>query len=181
MFNLFKKRNTDTKKSDINVSTEYIEWRKHILGVQPMEKLKGISDELYGMLMDVGMGDRQGHFLAISIYAFNTGEASLKASPGAGIIGLGNIESVTGIPEKIIEAGQSLVHIAKRTDNFNYPEANKVHFFFITTSGIRIYPCLLSELQNGHPLNNIFTMFSEIKSAADKVMDEQNKKRVANQ
>ena len=49
------------------------------------------------------------------------------------------------------------------------PKANEVQFSFITTAGVRVYECNLSELQNGHPFYNIFKMFTEIKSAADKL------------
>ena len=169
MFNLFRKKINDVKKSEVQVTPEYIEWRKKILTFPPTGNLKGIPDEVYGLLMDVGMGDERGHFLAISIYAFNTGEASLKASSGAGIVGLGNSESVLGMPERIIESGQSLISLAKPANSFDCPKANEVQFSFITTAGVRVYECNLSELQNGHPFYNIFNMFTEIKSAADKL------------
>lgn len=171
MFNFFKKKDEKVKKDD-RVSSQYLEWRKLILNMEPKMDLKNIPDEVYGMLLDVGIGDVDDKFLAISMYAFNTGEASLKASPGAGIMGLGSAKDILGGPEKIVELGQSLINLAKPTDNLGYPEENKVHFFFITTSGIKIYVCNLDELQSDHPFNDMFNRFTYIKRVADKLMSE---------
>jgi len=176
VFNFFKKKDEKVMKDD-KVSVEYLEWRKLILNMQPKMELKNISDEVYGMLLDVGMGDIGDKFLVISMYAFNTGEASLKASPGAGIAGLGDARDIFGIPEKIVEMGQALVSSAKSTDNFDYPEENWVQFFFITTSGVRVYKCNLRELQSGHPFNDMFNRFTDIKRVADKLMSEVNNKK----
>ena len=176
MFNLFRKKDEQVKRDD-RVSNEYLEWRKLILNMPPKMELKNIPDEVYGMVLDVGMGDIGDKFLAISMYAFNTGEASLKASPGAGIAGLGDAKDILGVPEKIVELGQSLISLAKPASNFDYPEEGLVHFFFITTSGVKIYKCTLNEIQQGHPFNDMFNRFTDIKRVADKFMDEINSKR----
>ena len=175
MFNLFKKKDNSTKVIETQVSDEYVEWRKTFLNFQStgdlkdIPNLKGIPNEVYGLLMDVGMGDEHINFFAISIYAFNTGESSLKASSGTGIMGIGNVESVKGVPEKIVELGQSMLEFANPETNFNYPEAGRVHFFFLTTSGIKSYKCSLNELQNGHPFHEMFDLFTQLKGAADKL------------
>jgi len=175
MFNLFKKKSNDPKKFETEISSEYIEWRKTFLNFQStgnlkeIPNLKGIPNEVFGLLMDVGMGDEHVPFFAISMYAFNTGESSLKASSGTGIMGIGNVESVKGVPEKIVELGQSLIEFADPETNFDYPEAGRVHFFFLTTSGVKSYKCSLNELQNGHPFNEMFGLFTQLKSAADKL------------
>ena len=174
MFNIFRKKSGKTKKDTV-ISSQYLEWRKMILNVPPQIELKKIPGEVYGMLMDVGMGDGQGNFLAISIYALHTGEASLKASPGAGVAGLGNVKEVSDMPEKILEAGQSLIRLSKPADSLDYPDAGRVHFFFLTVSGIKVYACSLNELQSGHPFNDLFNMFTEIKRAADKLIEQQPK------
>ena len=172
MFNIFKKKDAKIQKEEM-VSSQYREWREMILNVAPQTELKNIPDEVYGMLMDVGMGDGHGNFLAISIYALHTGEASLKASPGAGVVGLGNVKNITGVPEKILETGQSLISLTKPADSLDYPEAGRVYFFFLTTSGIKGYKCNLNEIQNGHPFNDVFNMFSQIKREADIFMKQQ--------
>lgn len=172
MFNIFKKKDAKIQKEEM-VSSQYREWREMILNVVPQIELENISDEVYGMLMDVGMGDGHGNFLAISIYALHTGEASLKASPGAGVVGLGNVKNITGVPEKILETGQSLMSLTKPAVSLDYPQAGRVHFFFLTTSGIKVYKCNLNEIQNCHPFNDVFNMFSQIKREADILMKQQ--------
>ena len=169
MFNFLKKKEPE-------VSPEYQNWRKLILGLSSTGILKGIPDELYCVLMDVGMGDGKTQYFAISMYANNDGESSLKASSGAGVIGLGGIEEISKYPEQIIQIGQSLIHLTSPTKNLDYPEANRIFFYFLTTSGVRVYKCSLNDIKNGHPFNEIFSYFSTIKGFADRAMEDQQKK-----
>ena len=134
--------------------------------------IAGIPDEVYGVLMDVGMGDGLDSYFAISIYAINTGESSLKASSGTGVIGMGDIQAVSGLPKQIVKTGQTLFHQTKPAENYDYPDANQVLFYILTTSGVRVYKCQLHELQNYHPFYNMFLMFSTIKGFSDRFMDE---------
>ena len=152
------------------VSSEYTKWRSLILNMPPKAALKNIADEIYGILMDVGMGDNYGNFLAISIYAFHTGESSLKASSGAGVMGLGSTKSIAGLPEKIIETAQPLIGLTKVADNLDYPKAQQVRFFFLTTSGVRAYECHIEDLREGHPFFETFNTFTVIKNVADKIV-----------
>jgi hypothetical protein len=169
MFNFLKKNKPE-------VSPEYQNWRKLILGLSSTGVLKGIPDELYCILMDVGMGDGKSQYFAISMYANNDGETSLKASSGAGVVGLGGIQEISKYPDQIIQIGQSLLHLTSPTKVFDYPEANKVFFYFLTTSGIRVYKCGLSDIRDGHPFSEIFSRFSTIKGFADRAMEQQRKK-----
>lgn len=100
--------------------------------------------------MDIGMEDNYGHFIVISIYAYHTGQSSLKASSGTGLIGLGNIKKITGIPEKIVGTAQSLIGLTQTADDLDYPNAQQVRFFFLTTSGVRVYECKIEDLREGH-------------------------------
>ena len=150
------------------VSSEYTKWRSLILNMPPKAGLKNIADELYGILMDVGMGDNFGNFLAISIYAFHTGESSLKASSGAGVMGLGSAKKIAGLPEKIIETAQPLIGLTKVADNLDYPKAQQVRFFFLTTSGVRAYECNIEDLREEHPFFETFNSFTAIKNVSDK-------------
>jgi len=121
------------KKKEPEVSPEYKKWRDLILGLSPTGILKGIPDELYCVLMDVGMGDGKSKYIAISMYANNDGEASLKASTGGGVIGLDGIEEISKYPEQIIHMGQSLLHLTSLTKDFDYPGADKVFLYFLTS------------------------------------------------
>lgn len=166
------------KKNRPNVSSEYQKWRELILGLSPTGTMKGIPDELYCVLMDVGMGDGKSQYFAISMYANNDGESSLKASSGAGVVGLGGIKEISGYPDQIIQFGQSLIHLTAPTKNYDYPEANKVFFYFLTTSGVRVFKCELNDLEVGHPFNEIFSRFSTIKGFADKIVEKQRSNSV---
>lgn len=166
MFNFLKRKKPD-------VSPEYRKWRELIFGMKPTGELKGIPDELYCIVMDVGMGNGKDQYLAISMYASNTAEASLKASTGAGIVGLGNIKEIAAYPEQILRSGQSLLQLTSPAVNFDCPEANKVFLYFLTTSGVRVFKSELNDLQGGHPFYEIFSRFTTIKGFADQIMDEQ--------
>lgn len=159
------------------VSAQYLEWRNLILNTQRDTPLKNIPDEVYGVLMDVGMGDGGDKFFAISMYALNSGEASLKASAGMGLIGLGEHKAISGIPQKIVDAAQSLVQSAKPTTSFAYAEANRVRFYFLMASGVRMHECGLNEIRPGHPYHSMFGMFSQIKGVADRLAREINQKK----
>lgn len=155
------------------VSQEYQNWRELIFSHQPARPLRGVPDEVYGILMDVGMGDGRDQYLAISMYVLDTGEASLKASTGSGVAGLGDIKELAGLPQYMLQLGQSLLSWTVPVKNLDYPEPNRVYFYFLTTSGIRVCKCGLNDLKNGHPLYEMFFRFSTIKSFADKIMDDQ--------
>jgi hypothetical protein len=101
----------------------------------------------------------------------------LKASSGAGIMGLGDRKELLDVPEKIVELGQSLVYLAKPTASFDYAEANRVCFYFVTVAGFRLYECGLNELNPNHPFFEVFDTFTKIKRVADSIMDEINSNR----
>ena len=123
------------------------------------------------------MGNGPGQFFAISMYAFNTGEVSLKASSGAGLVGLGESKELAGIPEKIVALSQTLVPLTRPANSSTYAAANRVCFHFLTTSGLKVYECGMNELRPGHAFQEVFGLFSRIKYVADKFMDEINKKK----
>lgn len=155
------------------VSQEYLDWRKFILTLSPERfQLKGIPDEVYGVLMDVGMGAGPGQYLGISLYALNTGEASLKASPGAGVMGLGDIQELATVPQQIVQEAQSLLQQTSLTQKSDPAEADHVSFHLLTTSGVRQATFHLRDLQRGHPFYAMFMMFSTIKGYADRIMDQ---------
>lgn len=170
MSNLGNDQESSAQQDQIPVSPVYTEWRRLILNTPPKAALKNVADETYGVLLDVGMGDNYGHLIAISIYAFHTGEASLKASSGTGLMGLGNIKKITGVPEKIVETAQSLIGLTETADDLDHPKAQQVRFFFLTTSGVRSYECRIEDLREGHPFFETFNHFTYIKGVADKII-----------
>ena len=159
------------------ISTEYVQWRTLILNTTFGEPVEHHPNQVYGMLMDVGMGNEQRQFLGISIYAFNTGEASLKTSIGSGVMNLGDHPQLKGIPQKIVELGQELLPFAFFASSMPFAEAGHVRFHFITTSGIWSYDCGLAELRPGHIFLDVFNQFSRIKFVADRFMDQINSQR----
>jgi hypothetical protein len=117
------------------------------------------------------MGDGPGEYLGVSLYALNTGEASLKASPGVGVIGLGDIKELASVPQQIVREAQSLLQQTSVARSFDYPETNQVFFYFLTTSGVNLATFRLQELKKGHPFYAMFAMFSTIKGFADQILD----------
>lgn len=166
-----------SRNNNHQVSTDYLKWREMVLNRQPAAPMRGLTTEVYGMLMDIGMGDGRDKFLGISIYAFETGEASLKASTGMGVMGLGDMPILAGVSQRIIERGQALVQLARPTASMAYPEANQARFYFLTSSGVRVYDSGLNSLRPGHIFFEVFSLFSQVKSVADRCLDEAHRKK----
>jgi hypothetical protein len=159
---------------------EYQKWRTVIFSAKPEQV--GISgeqaDQVYGVVLDVALGDVRGDNFVITITAFATGETSVKSSIGGGIIGLGGMKEASEHATRIVDAAQSLIGTAEAIDTHDLPEAQCVFFYFLTTSGLKVYQCKLQELtsQGDHPYNELFFRFTEIKKHGERAMSERRNK-----
>lgn len=173
---LFKKNKT------IEVSPDYQKWREGIFSVvsEQVDVPSNLADQVYGVIMDVGLGDDDGTpveaKLVITETAFASGEASLQTSFGGGITGLGGAEEVSEQAKQIVGLAQALVPITEPTNNRDLPRSGKIYFYFLTTSGIRFYRGSIKEFDTqGHPFNEIFARFTLIKRQADEIMAKYSK------
>jgi hypothetical protein len=162
------------------VLPDYVKWREMIFKVTAAQG--GLTNDapgqVYGVVMDVGLvgPGRAGEAFVISESAFATGEASLKTAFGGGVFGLGGDAKVAEHAKQIVRAAGALSGAAKPVNDFPLPTVAQVYFYFLTTSGVRVYQCQINDLRSGHPYAELFGRFSEIKKKADSIMDSQNKK-----
>ena len=174
---LFKKSKT------VEISPDYQKWRDGIFSVvgEQVDVPSNQLDQVYGVIMDVGLGDDDGTpvdaQLVITEAAFASGEASLKTTFGGGVIGLGGAEEVSEHAKQIISSAQALVPITKPATNRDLPMSGRIYFYFLTTSGVRFYSCSIKEVDaQGHLFNEIFARFTLIKRQADEIMAKYSKR-----
>jgi hypothetical protein len=151
------------KNKIIEVSPDYQKWREGIFSVvgEQVDVSSNQPDQVYGVIMDVGLGDDDGTpvdaKLVITETAFASGEASLQTSFGGGITGLGGAEEVSEQAKQIVGLAQALVSITESANNRDLPGSGRIYFYFLTTSGVRFYNGSIKELDaQGHPFNEIF-------------------------
>jgi hypothetical protein len=171
-------------KSKFEVTPDYQKWREVIFSIKP--EVGGIStneaEQVYGVVMDLGLvaddsAAPSGKNLVISVTAFATGESSMRPSFGGGMIGLGSQEEISEHAKYIIRAAQTLVGTAQNIDKHDLPESGHVFFYLLTTSGLKLYQCKLSDLKApNHPFNELFSRFSSIKRRADALWNQSHKK-----
>ena len=137
----------------------YRRWRVVIFDLTPdmVQVSSSEADTVYGVILDVGMRDRRTSVeFAISMTAFPTGEASFHPTPGSSIVGLGNHPPIAQIAKQIVQAAQKLWHITSPTRDRSLPRAGLVRFFFLTTSGVRLFEGTLQEVQTPtHPFGEL--------------------------
>ena len=98
----------------MKVLPDYQKWRDFIFSV-PGEQV-GISshqpDQVYGVVMDVGLADEKGNPVdtnaVVTETALASGESSLRTSFGGGIIGLGSYKEIS-------EHAKQIIHLAQPT------------------------------------------------------------------
>lgn len=151
------------KKSEPEALKNYLKWRDGIFTVtsDQVDILTDQPNQVYGVIMEVGLSD---DFL-ITITAFLTGESSLRTTIGGGAIGLGSDEFIAEHAKHIVSLAQSLNKETRLIDNHDLPKSQKVYFYFLTTSGLRLSESALEETYaQTHPFHEMFTRFTKIKS-----------------
>jgi len=167
------------KHGKFKVLPEYQKWRDYIFGVteEPAGVSSGQPDQVYGVIVDVGLVDDNGNPVdtnhVITQTAFATGESSLKTSFGGGVIfGIGGPEDVSELAKQIVRLAQPLLNTTKPINTHDLPESGKIYFYFLTTSGVRFYGCRFNEVYSQqHPFSEIMSRFGTIKNQADGAMN----------
>jgi hypothetical protein len=143
------------KKQEINMVDGYRKWRELIFSVKPenAEVSSKEIDRVFGVVMDDVQLDKASKTLwAITQTTFASGESSLKATVGTGVIGLGigeNEENIFAAGQQIIELAQQLFNSAAKTSDYSLPELNVVRFFFLTTSGTYFIDGHIDKIEHG--------------------------------
>jgi hypothetical protein len=168
---------------NIKVLPDYQKWRDVIFRVtaEQVDVSSDQPDQVYGVVMDVGLADASGNPVGanavITETAFASGESSLKTSFGGGIIGLGSMEEVSEHAKQIVRLAQPLISMTQPANSHDLPESGKIYFYLLTTSGTKFYGCGLKTIYSQeHPFREIFARFTRIKAQADKLMDEHSKR-----
>ena len=143
------------KKQKMNVTDDYRNWREMIFSLKP-ENAQVSSNEIdrvFGIVMDDVQFDEASNTLwAISQTAFASGESSLKATGGIGVIGLGvgeNEEKIFAAVQQLVEFAQQIFHSAVKTTDYSLPEEKTIRFFFLTTSGMYVIKSDVNKIEHG--------------------------------
>ena len=158
------------------ITPEYEQWRELMFNV-PAEQVgasKSNPDQVYGVLMDIGMIDSQtAARWAISMSAFLSGEASFRPTVGGGCVGLGGNPKIAQVAEDIVQLAQTIQPKAFPADDRALPEPGLVQFFFLTPGGIHCVADDLDTLQR-KPDDTLCTMlnkFGIIRQFAEQTID----------
>jgi len=166
------------KSDKVKTIPNYQNWRNGIFTATPeiVGVSKDIPDYVYAVIMDVGLAYDDGRRpvkknLVISVTALASGESTLMPTWAGGLIGLGSFEEISTLAKQIIDEVQPLFSTSKPASDHNYlPVSGLVCFYFLTTSGLRIYECKLQDLYSDkHPFAQIFALFDKIKNLADEL------------
>jgi hypothetical protein len=163
-----------SKKSSVESTADYQQWRQVIFAVKPEEA--GVSsseaDRVYGVVMDVGViGQQRSIHWALSLSAFGTGEASFRPTVGGGVIGLGSNSQVGQVAEEIVQLAQRLWLETQPTQDVVLPEPGVVQFFFLTTGGLRVFKGQVDKVQqSAHPFEPLLNRFGFIRQFADQLV-----------
>lgn len=85
----------------------------------------------YAVVMDIGLGNG-----SATIVSSIAGDGSMYISPGGGIIGGINHETVRKASIKFVQVAKGYVEKAKLVTSFALPTGDKVIFYFVTPSGV---------------------------------------------
>jgi hypothetical protein len=163
-----------SKEPNSEALDAYLKWRDIVFSVTKtqVEVVTDQPDHVYGAIMDVGLSDD----FTITITAFPTGEASLRTTIGGGVIGLGGDELISEHAKHIVSLAQSLFKSTHLTNNHNLPKANKIYFYFLTTSGLMRSESTVEETDaQAHPFHQMFGLFTEIKRRSEHLQDSYKK------
>ncbi|MEO1070089.1 MAG: hypothetical protein AAFW95_13380 [Cyanobacteria bacterium J06638_6] len=159
------------------VSPSYQQWRKTTWAIEPAQAggARNEPDRVYGVLMDVGMLDAQTSELwAISMSAFQSGDASFFPTPGSGVVGLGQKPEVAKAAVTIVDLAQNLLANASPLEVDALPDQpDLVQFVLLTPNGAYVVADDLKQLlQNrNQPLGQMLGQFSLIRQVAEQLLD----------
>ena len=153
----------------MTVTPDYRQWRETIFNLEPAA-FTG-SDEVYGVLMDVGMMEEAtSEQWAMSLTAFLSGEASFQPTVGGGAIGLGSDPAVASVVQEIVQIAQTLLPKASPIEDRALPEVDLVQFFFFTADGVYGVTDYVQNLQtSSDPLSQMLNRFGLIRQSADRL------------
>ena len=97
---------------------------------------------IYGILMDWPIDDD----LIATVFSTSTGAASLYTTSTFGVIGGEAHENVRKAAISFVRATDSFYDDSTPTNNYPYPAADRVHFYFLTFGGVRVIDTDLSSL-----------------------------------
>lgn len=164
-----------SKKPKLVTTEAYQRWREMIFSVKPeqVEVSKSDANRVFGVIMDIGQIDlRASTNWAISLSAFPTGEASFHPTPGGSVAGLGGDPKVAQVAQEIVQNAQVLLPETNPTQDLSLPEPGYVQFFFLTTSGVRVFKGHLDKLQKPeNPFGQLLNQFGFIRQFADQILD----------
>ena len=177
------------KKQEMNVTDDYItedyrKWRELIFSLKPESAQISSKevDRVFGVVMDyVQIYAEPSTLLGLSQTTFASGESSIKATTGAGVIGLGigkDEEHIFTVGQQIIGIAQQLLSSAVRTTDYSLPLPRIVRFFFFTTSGTYFIDSHIDDIEHGN--KQVFEMFNGfmfIRRYADSIMMLANKQK----
>ena len=156
------------KKSNPEALSDYLRWRNGIFTVTggQVDVVTDQPNQVYGVIMDVGLSDD----FTITISAFPTGESSVRTTVGGGVIGLGSNEFIAEHAKHIVNLAQSRIEKARQISKHDLPKSQKVYFYFLTTSGLRLSETTIEEMSaQDHPFHEMFGRFTEIKTRSEEL------------
>jgi hypothetical protein len=99
---------------------------------------------VYGVCMDWPIGGD-----TATIFASATGDASLYTTSTFGIIGGIGHETVTRAAKAFVQELDPFYDEATPAKEFPYPDSNRVYFYLLTFSGVRVLASDLSSIEEG--------------------------------
>ena len=171
-----------SKRQELNVSDDYKKWRELIFSLksESADVSSKEIDRVFGVVMDyVQLDQSTNTFLGLSQTAFASGESSIKATTGAGVIGLGvnkDEEKIFTSAQQLVELAQQLLGSADKTTDYSLPKVKVVRFFFLTTSGEYFIDSHIEKIEQGDKrVYEMFNGFMFIRRYADSIMKQAQK------
>ena len=165
------------KKQELNVTKDYKKWRDLIFSLKPESAQISSKeiDRVFGVVMDYVQPDEGTNtLLGLSQTTFASGESSIKATTGAGVIGLGvgkDEENIFAAGQQIIGIAQQLLGSASKTTDYSLPNPQIIRFFLLATSGTYFIDTHIKDIDHGNrEVYEMFNGFMYIRRYADSIM-----------
>ncbi|HSI64969.1 MAG TPA: hypothetical protein VLE43_17720 [Candidatus Saccharimonadia bacterium] len=101
---------------------------------------------VYGVLMDFPVADGEA---TATVLSTSTGTASLYTTSTFSIIGGEGHASVRKAAKAFVSATERFFDEAKPTTIFPYPSSDRIRFYFLTFSGVRVIETDLASMEKG--------------------------------
>jgi hypothetical protein len=98
---------------------------------------------VYGVVMDWEMGGA-----TATTVAYQTGDASLYLSSGAGVIGGGQHENVNRSAKEFVHLAQTYLYKTNKTETTSLPKEDFVKFYLLTTQGVYVGEEAIKNFEN---------------------------------